>query len=75
MTTRFEQIAAAFPLHAQRIAELCCENDQREMLFSEAYADEAPTSTLMLGFNWSDTSEGPDYWCALYDGTGFVKTC
>lgn len=68
--TRFEQIAAAFPLHAQRIAELCTANGQRAVLFSEALPDESASGTLIFGFEWANTTEGADYWCALYDGRG-----
>jgi len=63
--TRFEQIAAAFPLHAQRIAELCTENGMDTWLFSEATRNETESTTIFGGFHWDETTEGGAYWSAL----------
>ena len=73
MTTRFEQIAAAFPLHAQRIAE--CVYEQKGTSGLDRLMCLSGHTSLLELFLWDGTEEGPDYWCALYDGRGFAKTC
>lgn len=65
--TRFEQIAAAFPLHAQWIAECTAEiwlqhaADALDMQYGAGWV-------LRRAFNWSMTDEGFEYWNALSDG-------
>jgi hypothetical protein len=67
--TRFEQIAIAFPLHAQRIAEAVYAFDPRGY---EAWRDGAPDAdagwALYDAFDWSQTPEGGRYWIAIADG-------
>jgi hypothetical protein len=67
--TRFEQIAAAFPLHAQRIAECVAEWDPRNY---EAWRDSEPDHdagwALYDAFDWVSTPEGARYWFALANG-------
>lgn len=70
--TRFEQIASAFPLHAQRIAEAThqCEGAVEgglEYLFAELHDDWDAGLTLASLFYWSDTPEGHNYWRRLAD--------
>lgn len=73
--TRFEQIAAAFPLHAQRIAECVFESEGPEGL--ESFLRQTTVSRLKASpmalaflFDWEDTQEGYTYWDALYTGDG-----
>lgn len=77
--TRFEQIAAAFPLHAQRIAE--CVYEQRSAnglrIFMTAPCDEFDTkhgagAVLQNAFLWGATGEGGQYWAALREGARLV---
>ncbi len=67
--TAFELIAAAYPLHAQRIAEAIFEHNG-EKLFAEFMtrpntwmrnAGEA----LQCAFCWGATVEGHEYWSRL----------
>lgn len=73
MTTRFEQIAAAFPLHAQRIAE-CVYEQKGDRVFDAFMWDHLVfmDASLIWLFQWDKTTEGADYWCALYDERGFI---
>jgi hypothetical protein len=74
MTTRFEQIAAAFPLHCQRIAEATYDEGGIGPLLTLQRA--APIGnageTLADLFYWCDTSEGHLYWRALAMGAGWT---
>lgn len=67
--TRFEQIAAAFPLHAQRIAELT--GPRKEWLYGTPDTFDlkyGASAVLRSAFTWSIADEGFEYWCALSDG-------
>jgi hypothetical protein len=64
--TRFEQIAAAFPLHCQRIAEIAGRrwlDRVRSMIAWGNAGDE-----LQCAFHWAATDEGHDYWRSLAQG-------
>jgi hypothetical protein len=68
--TRFEQIAAALPLHAQRIADLTYAFDPKG---SDGWLHSEPEQhgarwALYDAFDWSRTSEGSSYWYALAEG-------
>lgn len=71
--TRFDMIAAAFPLHAQRIAEctyLCVGGDRvlPRLLTDPPYDFELKhgAGSILQGlFCWEHTSEGHGYWSAL----------
>lgn len=62
--TRLEALAAAHPLHIQRIAELTL----REGWLSEPSA--SARYDLLGAFEFKMTEEGHDYWWALFDGRG-----
>lgn len=67
--TRFEQIASAFPLRAQRIAELA--RPARTWLYAPSDdfdPKRGAAAVLRRAFTWSLTDEGYDYWNALYRG-------
>lgn len=69
--TRFEQIARAFPLHAQRIAELAYVFDPR--ILDDGWLHSEPEQhgarrALYDAFDWSQTTEGGRYWYALAEG-------
>lgn len=66
--TRWEQIVAAFPLHAQRIAELAGPSGVAYMRDVEPLDDAG--CALLGAFIFEDTSEGSAYWWALCDGMG-----
>lgn len=66
--TQFEQLTEAFPLHVQRIAELCSSHWLHRVRQKEAWG--AAGDTLRGAFAWSATSEGHDYWRALARGGG-----
>jgi hypothetical protein len=75
VTTRFEQIAAAFPLHAQRIAECVYERWGSEGLerFRTTPSDgfnmkHGAGAVLQGAFAWDQTTEGHAYWSALANG-------
>lgn len=72
MTTRFEQIAAAFPLHAQRIAELANAAGRLEWLREPAWRYRGACTALVGAFLWYGTSEGYAYWEALANGDGLT---
>lgn len=64
--TRFEQIVAAFPLHAQRIAEAAGPkwlSRSRNHISRDSAGVE-----LQCAFTWALTEEGHDYWSALAKG-------
>jgi hypothetical protein len=70
LLTRFEQIAAAFPLHAQRIAEATHAFDPKG---SDGWLHSEPEQhgarwALYDAFDWSQTVEGARYWYALAEG-------
>lgn len=67
--TRFEQIAAAFPLHCQRIAEEthAFDPNSHDWLHSEPEQHGARWA-LYDAFDWSQTPEGGRYWFALAEG-------
>ena len=65
--TRFEQIARAFPLHAQRIAELAHASGHGADLTEPSEGRWKNISTL---FVFAETPEGHDYWWALAFGDG-----
>jgi hypothetical protein len=73
MTTRFEQIVSAFPLHAQRIAEAVYTWDPRNF---ERWRDSTPEHYENAGWMLCDafdryqTPEGFCYWRALASGVG-----
>jgi hypothetical protein len=75
--TRFEMIAAAFPLHAQRIAECVYEhNPSGAMVLRRFLTDPADDFDVKRGagailqgaFSWDQTHEGHNYWSALRHG-------
>jgi hypothetical protein len=66
--TRFEQIAAAFPLHAQRIAELAGPVWLARARVREASNSLDASDILRGAFAWNFTSEGYKYWWTLADG-------
>lgn len=68
MTTRFEQIAAAFPLHAQRIAELAGPMWLARVRAREASESLDASDILRGAFTWRTTTEGYDYWWTLAEG-------
>lgn len=68
MTTRFEQIAAAFPLHAQRIAELAGPKWLERVRAREASLSYDASDILRGAFAWRTTSEGYNYWWNLAEG-------
>jgi hypothetical protein len=71
MVTRFQQIASAFPLHAQRIAEAAYAFDPKGAngwLHSESEVSGGARWTLYDAFDWSQTPEGSCYWYALAEG-------
>ena len=66
--TRFEQIAVAFPLHAQRIAE-CTAPGKVERWRNAPASDGLPAGDILRGaFHWAGTTEGHEYWSALAAG-------
>jgi hypothetical protein len=68
--TRFEQIARAYPLHAQRIAELSSQAGRLEWLREPAWLHRDGRDALVGAFVWGFTPEGYDYWEALANGDG-----
>ncbi|WP_315833949.1 hypothetical protein [Bradyrhizobium prioriisuperbiae] len=75
MTTRFELIAKAFPLHAQRIAECTfeCGGDARlNWLMAECSANSKAAAIMSALFYFDATTEGFNYWFALQRGGGFA---
>ncbi len=68
--TKLEALAAAFPLHAQRIAELAHEFDPFNAGdFLQSELDEfGPRWALYNAFDWGSTVEGAWYWSKLADG-------
>lgn len=73
--TRFEQIAAAFPLHAQRIAEATfadyeLDDDVKglDWLYGQSECDEDASVILQRAFVWDATEEGHRYWVRLATG-------
>jgi hypothetical protein len=70
--TRFEQIAAAFPLHAQRIAEETfaqTDSDWFDFWLNGPHSSHIRASSVLhSSFNFSTTIEGFEYWYALADG-------
>jgi hypothetical protein len=71
MTTRFDQLAAAFPLHIQRIME-CASEQQNSTGDVDTWRNSPPDHdagwSLYDAFDWSRTSEGTNYWYALAEG-------
>lgn len=73
--TRFEQIAAAFPLHAQRIAECVCETDgewRLERFLTFPHPETRAGDILQGAFLWEKTAEGWSYWNAIAHGGGVL---
>ena len=72
MTTNREVLAAAFPLHFQRICEAAYEYYGDKLPLNEFLDDptrcEDAFFTLQGGFVWENTTEGHDYWQALAYG-------
>lgn len=74
--TRFEQIAAAFPLHCQRIAECVYQHNPygptglANFLTapSDAFNLEHGGAVLQGAFMWEFSEEGHNYWSALANG-------
>ena len=68
--TRFERIAKAFPLHAQRIAELTFE--QGGVTYFEWWHEDSEQISIKRvlrgSFVWDITTEGHNYWAALANG-------
>lgn len=62
--TRLEALAAAYPLHVQRIAELTVHKDRMSERSQGARGD------LLGAFEFLTTTEGHDYWWALFTGAG-----
>lgn len=74
--TRFEQLAAAFPNHIQRIAECVYEWDPRgyEMWRDGCGCErESAGWTLCDAFDWSRTVEGFHYWQSLAKGEAWMS--
>lgn len=65
--TRFEQIAAAFPLHCQRIAECAYQDGALIHIMRGRPDQDGPAGALRGAFVWSRTEEGHDYWKTLAD--------
>jgi hypothetical protein len=69
MTTRFERIAAAYPLHAQRIAEATYNESRFGLKWLQRDAGVLSAGAILsAAFYWGNTREGNDYWCALCMG-------
>jgi hypothetical protein len=70
--TRFEQIAAAFPLHCQRIAEATFQHCGDTRLLTDQSDDfdlkQGAGAILQASFLWDHTAEGHNYWSALRHG-------
>ncbi len=67
--TTFEQIAIAFRLHAQRIAECVSEFDPSGFdAWRNSAADWDARWALYEAFDWSRTIKGAGYWFTLADG-------
>lgn len=65
LQTRFEQIASAFPLHAQRIAE-CAGPKWLEWSRNTPVHDGMEAGHVLRGaFHWAQTQEGHNYWRRL----------
>lgn len=67
MATNREILAAAFPLHYQRIAECT-----RPELFNMQYEGAEPGILLRCMFVYGDTVEGHRYWTALDNGANYT---
>lgn len=61
---RLEALAAAYPLHVQRIAELT----DRDYHLSQP--SRGAKRDLLAAFEFKNTDEGHQYWWALYSGRG-----
>lgn len=75
MTTRFEQIAAVFPLHCQRITELAhigVGGKGIGWLNDDAPLGEDAGTLLALAFHWKETVEGAKYWASLAIGARLI---
>lgn len=69
--TKFEQLAAAFPLHIQRIAEACYQRagqERLDKLFNDPATD-SPGGTLAGLIYFDGTAEGHAYWWSLATAT------
>ena len=70
MKTRLEALAAAYPLHVQRIAERVhhCDPSNGDEFLHSALGSGGPRWALYEAFDWSETIEGAEYWGALANG-------
>jgi len=71
--TVYEQLAAAYPLHFQRIVECVYAWDPRNgaklLASSEPWENNDGCGWILYeAFDWKLTDEGPIYWRALADG-------
>jgi len=79
--TNAEALAAAFPLHYQRICELThniASSRGFDGFLDYLLAEECilgPGDTLAAAFSWAKSPEGYDYWEALCDGVAMQEPC